>query len=87
MIVSCSIEEFGEETVGEISRLGKAIDTFTDFKINPTITRKVTEVVVIDEFFRDVGESDTCIFTTIERSSQDFFSKVKNWRLVVREHS
>ena len=31
LIVSCSIEAFGEEIFVDISIMGKAIDTFTDF--------------------------------------------------------
>ena len=31
VILSCSVEAFGEEIVGKISILGKAIDTFPSF--------------------------------------------------------
>ena len=70
MIVSCSVEVFGEDIVGNISILGKAIDTFPNFEIDPTVLCKITEVIFVDEFFRDVGEEETYIFTTIERISQ-----------------
>ena len=55
----------------------KAIDTFTNLKIYPTVLCKILEVVFIGELFRDAGEADTCIFTTIERSSQvkGFYAK------------
>ena len=70
VIVSCSVEAFGDEIVCKISRLGKAIDTFPNFEIDPNVLCKTMEVVLVDELFRDVGEVDTCIFATIERSDQ-----------------
>ena len=70
MIVSCRVEACTEEIVGELSRLGKSIDTFPNFKIDPPVLCVIPEVVFVDKSSRDVGEADTCISTTIERSSQ-----------------
>ena len=70
LIVSFSIESFGWEIIGELSVLGKAIDTFPDFKIDPTVTCKVMEVVLVGESFRDFSEAYTCTFKMIERSYQ-----------------
>ena len=70
MIASHSLEAFGEEIVGKISRLGKAIDTFPNFEIDPPVLCKIMEVVFVDKLFKDVGEADKCIFTTVERSDQ-----------------
>ena len=74
MIVSRSVEVCGEGIVGDISILYNAIDTFLNFKIYPPVLCEISEVVFVDEFFRGVGEAETCIFTTIERSAQ-----VKNY--------
>ena len=38
MILSCSIEEFGDKILSKLYRLDKAIDTFPDFEIDPTVT-------------------------------------------------
>ena len=65
LILSCSMEACGEEIVGKFFRLGKDIDIFTDLEIDPTATCKFMEVVFVDEFIRDAGESDTCILPTI----------------------
>ena len=81
VIVSCSVELFGEEIVGKLSRLGKVIDTFTNFKIDPPVLCKTPEVVFVDELFRDVGEADMCIFTTIKRSAQVKVSYVKSEKI------
>ena len=70
VIVSCSVEYFSEEIVGELYKLVKAIENFPNFEIDPTVLCETTEVVSVNKFFKDTGESDMCIFTTIERSSQ-----------------
>ena len=61
--------------------MGKAIYTFTDFEIDPTVPCTVMEVVLVGEFFRDAGEADTCIFKTIKRSSQVKVFHVKGDKL------
>ena len=81
VIVSCSVEACGEEIVGKLSILGKVIDTFTNFKIDPPVLCKTPEVVFVDELFRDVGEADMCIFTTIKRSAQVKVSYVKSEKI------
>ena len=80
MIVSCIIEAFGEDIIGNLSILGKDIGNFPGFEIDPTATFEFTEVVFVDEFFRDVGEADTFILKTIKRSSQvnKFHTKGEN---------
>ena len=32
MVVTLSVESFGEEVVGELASLGKAVDAFADFE-------------------------------------------------------
>ena len=70
VIVYRIIKTCGEEIVRELSRLGKAIETYHNFKTDPPVSCKILEFVFVDEFFRDVGEVYTCIFATIERSDQ-----------------
>ena len=70
VIVYRIIKTCGEEIVRELSRLGKAIETYHNFKTDPPVSCKILEFVFVDEFFRDVGESDTCIFKRIKRSAQ-----------------
>ena len=70
VIVSCSVELFGEEIVGKLSRLGKAIDTFPNFEMYPPVLCEIMEVVFVDELLRYFSEADTCIFMTIEINYQ-----------------
>ena len=79
MILSHSVEACIEYIFGKISILGKAIEKFPNFKIDSPVFCEIPEVVFIDEFFRDFGETDTCIFMSIKRSAYIFFmSKVTN---------
>ena len=82
VILSCSVDAFCEYIIGKLSILGKTIDNFPNFEIYPPPLYKITEVVFVDEFFRDVGEADTCIFTMIKRISEVKVFYVEGEKLV-----
>ena len=55
MVVSLGVEAYGEEFVGELTSLGKAVDDFEDFKVEPLFASMRAEGVFEDEVFGSVG--------------------------------
>ncbi len=46
--------------------LGEAVHTLPDLKVHPTISGVCREVVLVDEFLGNVGESDADVLRTVE---------------------
>ena len=67
LLVAVFVEAFGEEVVGELVSLGKAIDTFVNLEVYPAITGFVVEVVFLEKFTGDIGKADTHIVIAVER--------------------
>ena len=71
------VEACGEEVVGNIYRLGKAVYTFANLEIYPAIAGFVGDVVLPEKFIRNIGEADARIFVAVERGVQVEVSDVK----------
>ena len=78
LVVTGFLEVCGEEVAGELARLGKYIDTFSNFEIDPAIMGFVCEVVFLENFIRNVGKADARIFVAVRRGVQVEVSDVKN---------
>ena len=48
------MEACGEEVIGKLSILGRAVDTFADFEIDPAIAVFVGEVVFLEKFIGNI---------------------------------
>ena len=48
-VVAMFFEARVKEIVGKFSRLGKAVDAFSDLKIDPTVTDVFSDVVFLNE--------------------------------------
>ena len=53
-IVAMFFKAHAKEIIGKFSRLGKAIEAFTDLKIDPTITDVFGGVVFLNEILRNI---------------------------------
>ena len=71
------MEACGEEVVGELDSLGKAIDTFANFETDPSITGFVGEVLFLEKFIRNIGKADARIFVAVKRGVQVEVADVK----------
>ena len=50
--------------------MGKAVDTFANFEMDPTIVGFFGKVVFLDKFIGNIEESDAHIFVAVERGVQ-----------------
>ena len=48
-VIAGFVEAFGEEAIGKISSLGKALDTFANFEIDPAIAGFVGKVLLLEK--------------------------------------
>ena len=55
LVVAVSVEACGKEVVGNLSSLEKAVDTFENFEIDPSIVGFVSEVVFRDKFLGNIS--------------------------------
>ena len=53
-VVASFVEACGEEVIGKLSILGRAVDTFADFEIDPAIAVFVGEVVFLEKFIGNI---------------------------------
>ena len=83
MVVAVFVEAFGEEVVGELARLGKAVDTFANFEIDPSTAGFVGEFVFLDKFIRNIGKADAHIFVAVERVVQVEVADVKTGKACI----
>ena len=56
--------------VGKFATLWEPWDTFDYFEVDPSISRKLVKVVLLDEFLGDVGEFDLDILWAVHWSTQ-----------------
>ena len=55
LVVAGFVEACGEEVLGYLTILGKAIDTFVNFEIDPTIAGFIGEVVFLEKIIGNIG--------------------------------
>ena len=77
------VEACGEEVVDKLASLGKAVDTFANFKIDLEITGFVSKVVFLDKVFGNIGETDVHIFVAVERAVQVEIDNVETGELCI----
>ena len=63
-------QTLSEEIIDKLAGLFQPIDSFGDLEVYPVIERKLSEVVLINEFLGNLGEVDVDIFGSIEGSAQ-----------------
>ena len=66
LIVPMELEPFKEQVVGKFSGLFESVDSFVDFEIYPSSVCVMCEIVLVDEFLRDVTEFDPDIFSAVK---------------------
>ena len=71
----------GEQVIGQLAGLFKAIDTFGDFKVDIVFTFKVMEAIFQDEFMRNVGELNAGVFGSVQWGSKVKVGNVKRSKL------
>ena len=49
LVVTGFVEACGEELIGELASLGKSIDTFANFEIDPAIAGFVGKVLLLEK--------------------------------------
>ena len=54
-VVAMFFEAHTKDIIGKFSILGKAVDSFTDIKIYPTITEVFGEILFLNEILGNVG--------------------------------
>ena len=77
LVVTVFGKSRGEEVIGELSGLLEAVDAFVNFEVDPTIVCVFGEVVLVDEFLWDIGESDADVFRMVERRAEIEVGDVK----------
>ena len=53
-VVSSIVEALGEEVIGNIARLQKAVDVFTYLEVYPPFTRKSVDFIFENKFLWDI---------------------------------
>jgi hypothetical protein len=61
-IEALSNEVGSKKVIGKDAGSGKSVTALATFKIDPAVSVVTNKVILIDEFFRDVGELDAYIF-------------------------
>ena len=69
-VIAGFVEAFGEEAIGKISSLGKALDNFAHFEIDLVTSGCVSKVVFLEKF-------NTRIFLEVERGVHIEVANVK----------
>ena len=54
LVLSGSIEELGEDIIGKLARLRKAVYAFVYLKVYPPFTCKFVEILFKNKFLRDL---------------------------------
>ena len=83
MVVSVFVEACVGEVFVELARLGKAVDTFANFEIDPSIAVFFSEVVFLYKFIRNIGEADVRIFVAVEMVFQVEVADVKTGKACI----
>jgi len=71
----------GEQVIGQLAGLFKAIDTFGYFKVDIVLTFKVVEAIFLDEFIRNIGELYAGVFGSVQWGSKVKVGNVKRSKL------
>ena len=77
LVVSGFVEAYGKEVVGELASLGKSIDAFANFEIDPSNARLFGKVILLENFIGDIGKANARIFGAVERGVQVEVSNVE----------
>ena len=85
MVVSVFVEACVGEVFVELARLGKAVDTFANFEIDPSIAVFFSEVVFLYKFIRNIGWADALIFIEVERGVQLKVANVETGEAYITE--
>jgi len=64
--------------------LFEAVDSFRNFKVNPSVVDEVEEVVFINEFLRDVGKFVAYILRQVEWCAKVEVADVEACKFCVR---